>query len=110
VKRISIAKAKEQLSSVIADVEQKSERYLLEEDGKPVAAVVSLADLERLRGEHPEEDGALERRGGLLALAGLFDGIMTDEEVDDFVRDIYEARWRDIGRPPPDFRDWDVEE
>ena len=40
---------------------------------------------------------------GALALVGLWEGIMTDEEVDEFVRHIYAEREKDKGRPPPTF-------
>ena len=36
---------------------------------------------------------------GIFALAGLWEGIMTDEEVDEFIRHIYAEREKDKGRP-----------
>jgi prevent-host-death family protein len=106
VKRISIAKAKKELSSVVADVERGAERYVLEDDGRPVAAVVSLEDLERLQETAGQGAKSEVRRGGLLAFQGLFEGVMTDAEVDEFIRDVYRAREGDSGPPAPDFGDW----
>ncbi len=99
-KKISAAQAKAKLSELLARVAYGDERYIIERRGKPIAALVSLNDLERLNGEAAE---APEEPKGALALVGLWDGIMTDEEVDEFVAHIY-AEWeKDKGPPPPTF-------
>jgi len=36
---------------------------------------------------------------GLLVSWGAWSGVLSDAEIDEFVRDIYEARDRDLGRP-----------
>jgi hypothetical protein len=40
---------------------------------------------------------------GIWGLVGLWEGIMTDEEVDEFVRHVYVEREKDKGRPLPTF-------
>jgi len=95
-KKISAAEAKAKLSELLARVAYGGDRYVIERRGKPVAALVSVDDLERLNGEAA---GLPEEPKGALALVGLWDGIMTDEEVDEFVAHIYAERERDLGRP-----------
>ncbi len=66
----------------------RGERFLIRRRGKPMAALVPAADLERL----PEAPGPR----GLLAAAGAwadYDGL------DDFVRDIYRQRENASDRP-----------
>ena len=93
-KTVKLAEAKAKFSAIVDDVLHGSGPYVIERRGRPVAAVVSIAELEKLQrhraGEEPDP---------LLALAGLWGDIMTNEEIDDFVKDIYEARARDLGRP-----------
>ncbi len=94
-KRIGTAEAKAKLSELLARVAYGDEQYVIERRGKPMAALVNFEDLERMKraiGEPLEPKGA-------LALVGLWDGIMTDEEVDEFVAHIYAERERDLGRP-----------
>jgi len=50
----------------------------------------------------PPEQNEPEPKG-FLALSGLWEGIMIDEEVDEFIRHIYAEREKDKGRPPPTF-------
>lgn len=53
---ISTSKAREFLADLITEVAYKGERVILTRHGKPVAAIISAEDLERLE--------ALERRPG----------------------------------------------
>ena len=98
-KRISTAEAKAKLSELLARVAYGNEQYVIERRGKPVAALVSVEDLERLG----EKAAPAERPQGALALRGLWADIMTDEEIDEFVAHIYTERERDKGPPPPTF-------
>ncbi len=47
--RMTISQIKRQLASVVQRVSSKEARVLVEESGIPVAAVVSIEDLERLQ-------------------------------------------------------------
>ena len=55
--RVSAAHAKAQLSSLAAAVAYGGERVIIERRSEPLAALVSLSDLERL-----EADGATSQR------------------------------------------------
>lgn len=93
-KCVNAAKAKAQLSALVAGVAYGGERYIIERRGKPLAALVSLADLKRL--EQKEIDTV--RPLGALAFVGAW-GELEDQEIDKMVADIYAARERDTGRP-----------
>jgi prevent-host-death family protein len=95
-KKISAAQAKAKLSELLARVSLTEERYVIERRGKPVAALVSVQDLEQLVANAVPDQ---ENSNAFLELAGLWSGIMTDEEVDDFLKAVYEERARDTGRP-----------
>jgi len=94
-KRIGVAQAKAKLSELLARVAYGDEQYVIERRGKPVAALVSVEDLERLEAAsaQPAEPNAF------WELAGLWKGVMSDEEVDEFLKAVYEERDRDKGRP-----------
>lgn len=47
-KRVSAAEAKAKLAELVGSVAHGGERILIERHGKPVAALVSTEDLERL--------------------------------------------------------------
>jgi prevent-host-death family protein len=95
-KRIGAAQAKARLSELLARVAYGGDRYVIERRGKPVAALVSVDELERLDAETAKLGEAPK---GALALVGMWDGIMTDEEVDEFIAHVYAERDRDLGRP-----------
>lgn len=93
-RRISAAQAKAHLSDLMARVAHAGEQFLIERRGKPVAALVSVDDLERL-----EQGRALsDRPQGALALVGAWREV-DDRDLDAIVRDIYAERSRDTGRP-----------
>ena len=48
VKTMAISEVQKALSSVVAVVSRNEARVILEQDGSPVAAIVSAADLEQL--------------------------------------------------------------
>lgn len=62
--------------------------------GKPVAALGSVGDSSRV--EASPSDG---ERDGLLALAGTWADILSDEQIDAMVEHIYSERARDPGHP-----------
>lgn len=95
-KRVSAAKAKAQLSELMSQVAYGGEHVIIERRGKPLAALVSIAELERL-----------ERVPAVAAKADLFEAMIgmwaevPDEEIDRVIEDIYKDRERDYGRPSP---------
>ena len=92
--RVSAAKAKAQLSTLMAEVAYGGKRFIIERRGKPLAALVSVAELERL-----ELDRAIsEQPMGALALVGAWREL-GDAEIDQFISDIYAAREKDVPRP-----------
>lgn len=93
-KTVSAAQAKAQLSALVAEVAYGGDHVVIERRGKPLAALVSISDLERLQEGQPS---AMERRGA-LALLGLWKEV-GDEELDALIDDIYKAREQDTGRP-----------
>ena len=92
---VSAAKAKAELSSLINRVAYGGERIIIERHGKPAAALVPVEELERLQAKQ----GARWEKLGALAFYGAWEGLMTNEEMDEFTKDIYEQRDRDLPRP-----------
>jgi prevent-host-death family protein len=75
-KSVSVAEAKGRFSELVNRAAYGKERFLIERRGKLVGAIVSAEDLARLE---EKESGPAPR--GLLALAGLMDGIDDFEEI-----------------------------
>ena len=94
-RHIGVAEAKATFSALIEGVQHRSERYVIERHGKPVAALVSVEELERLGAEQPPE----QRNDGLSGFIGLFAGLLTNEEIDEMVDAIYAGRERDRYSP-----------
>jgi prevent-host-death family protein len=94
-KSVSAARAKTQLAELVNKVAYCGEQYVIERRGKPMAALVSMDDLERLR----QEQNTQPRPLGALALVGAWGDILSDEEIDQFIADVYADRERDTGRP-----------
>ncbi len=69
---ISVAKAKSHISELIAKSQFSHERFIITKRDKPVAALVSLADLKIVE--------QYEEKQGLAAIAGKWQGF--DEVVD----------------------------
>jgi prevent-host-death family protein len=94
MKHVSAADAKAHFSALISEVEHSKAHVVIERHGRPVAALVSMEDLERLgdNGNAPTEPQ------GLLGIVGAW-GEMEDEEIDAIVRDIYAQREKDMPRP-----------
>ena len=94
---MGVAEAKRRFSELIDRV-LAGERILVTRRGRPT---VVLSPVDEEEGVEP---GHTTPRGGLLALAGILDGVMTDEEVDEMVREIYADRRRAKTRDVP--REW----
>jgi prevent-host-death family protein len=94
MKKVSAAQAKAHLSALMAEVAYGGEHVVIERRGKPLAALVSIADLERL-----DQGQAISARArGALALVGAWRDV-DDEKLDQLVSDIYARREEDTGRP-----------
>ncbi|MDP2936064.1 MAG: type II toxin-antitoxin system Phd/YefM family antitoxin [Dehalococcoidia bacterium] len=93
-KIVTSAEAKAHLSELVGQVAYGGDHVIIERRGKPVAALVSVAELERL-----EQGRATSGRPrGALALLGAWRDV-GDEIIDAIVADIYAHRELDKGRP-----------
>ena len=94
LEKVPAAKAKAQLSDLVARVAYGKERIVIEKRGKPRAALVSMEDLEflELNRSRPQPTQ------GALALVGIW-GDVGDNVLDELVEDIYRRREQDLGRP-----------
>ena len=93
-RRVSTAQVTAQLSELTAEVAYGGQRVVIERRGRPLAALVSMADLELLRQGRPTS----ARPNGALALTGAWRE-MDDEDMDSLMADIYAGRENDAGRP-----------
>ena len=89
-KVIGVAKVKEHLSEMIEEVSRGGEQLIIARKGRPMAAIVSLKDLESI-----EKGEKLEEKKGLLAAVGAWDDFEGIEEV---IEHIYKERRRPINR------------
>jgi prevent-host-death family protein len=92
-KKMSSAEAKAKLSALISEVAFGQQHIIIERRGKPIAAMVSISELETLeRGRaissHPR---------GALSLVGAWKDV-PEEEMDNLISDIYQIREKDTGR------------
>lgn len=78
---VSVANAKSHISELIAKSQYSQERFVITRRNKPVAALVSLTDLELLEQQ--------EEKQGLAAITGKWQGF---EEVIDAIEDINSLR------------------
>jgi prevent-host-death family protein len=88
--RISVADAKRRFADVLGTVRYQGERYVVERNGTPMAALVPLSDL-------PQSSGA-EERPGFLALVGAFDDA---PEYAESLGEVVRARGAQRSRPAP---------
>ncbi len=95
VEKIRATEAKAHLSALMARAGYGGERFVVERRGKPLAALVSVEDLERLEGERED---ASSRPMGALALIGVLDE-EDERELDSVLEEVYMERERDTGRP-----------
>ena len=94
VKRVSVAHAKTQLSSIASELAFGGPHVIIERRSKPWVALVRLSDLEYLEQFRPTS----ERPLGALALAGVWREA-DDEDMDALMEQIYAERDNDLGRP-----------
>jgi prevent-host-death family protein len=85
---IGVAEAKRRFADVLGTVRYQGERYVVERNGTPMAALVPLSDL----------PGAFaqEERSGFLALVGAFE---DDPEYADSLADVVRSRRTQRSRP-----------
>ncbi len=69
--RISAAELHLKVGQVISRIQYAGERFIIERRGVPVAAVVSIEDLERLERGEPERGATLAERMGALRMADM---------------------------------------
>ncbi len=93
-KKVSASQAKANLSALVAEVAFGGQRIVIERRGKPLAALVSVGDLERIE----QGRAASAQPRGALALVGAWRDV-PDDQMDALLSDIYHARERDSGRP-----------
>ena len=94
VKRVSVAHAKAQLSSIASDVAFGGPHVIIERRSKPWVALVRVSDLEYLE----QAQATSEQPQGALALAGAWREV-DDEDMESLVEGIYAERDNDLGRP-----------
>lgn len=92
--KVSASRAKAALSALMTDA-ASGRRVVIERRGKPLAALVSLSDLELIEQER-QRLGEIHPKGS-LALVGAW-GDVEDRDVDSFIADIYTRRVEDTGR------------
>ncbi len=86
---LGVGEAKKRFSELMSRVAYKRERFLVERRGRPMVALVSVEDLERL-----EQEPVAPK--GLLAAVGAWAGY---EELDQVVENIYRQREEAQDRP-----------
>lgn len=91
---ISVADAKRRFSDVLGTVRYQGERYVVERNGTPMAALVPLADVPDL-----SEQTA---RSGFLALVGEFE---DEPEYAESLADVVRSRRTQRSRPAPRLSD-----
>jgi prevent-host-death family protein len=94
-RRVSAAQAKARLSAMMAQVAYGGEHFIIERRGKPLAALVSVDELQRLEGNEDAPPQAPQ----IPPWIGAWGDLLTDEEIDAFIADVYAAREHDMGRP-----------
>jgi prevent-host-death family protein len=88
---ISVAEAKRRFADVLGTVHYRGERYIVERNGTPMAALVPLSDLEGDR--HDDEE-----RSGFLALVGAF---ADAPEYAETLAEVVRSRGSQRSRPAP---------
>jgi prevent-host-death family protein len=85
VNKVGVAEAKSRFSELVNRAAYGGERFLIERRGKPVGAIVSAEDLERL------EAGKTGHSPGLIAAVGALADIEDFEEImEEIVRERHE--------------------
>jgi prevent-host-death family protein len=92
-RKVSAAEAKAKLSALVAEVAFGGQHVVIERRGKPLAALVSISDL-----EYVEQGHVLSPHpGGALSIVGAWKDV-PEEEFDKFIYEIYSDRQKDTGR------------
>ena len=89
--KVTTDQAKTDLRALVSRVAAEQTRILIENEGTPVAALVSVADLDRLEGNPTSGPRGAQDLVGMWA-------DLDDDEVDAMVEDIYAERSRESGR------------
>ena len=87
---ISVAEAKRRFADVLGTVRYQGERYVVERNGTPMAALVPVTDL--------QERSAEAGRSGFLALVGAFE---DEPRYADSLADAVRNRRTQRSRPAP---------
>ena len=95
-RKLKLSEAKATFSAVVDSVEARGEPVIIERHGKPVAALVSMEDLERLEQLKAEAPTVAEPKS-LLAFAGLWADIPDEEWAE--IEAALAAGRADMGRP-----------
>ena len=90
VTHISVAEAKRRFADVLGTVRYRGERYVVERNGTPMAALVPVADL--------QETDAAAKRPGFLALVGAFE---DEPRYAESLADAVRGRRTQRSRPAP---------
>jgi prevent-host-death family protein len=83
-KNIGVAEVKKSFSEVMSKVSLKGEHFVIEKKGKPMAALVSVQELQRIEGSKEKE-----KKKGLLAAIGAWEDF---EDLESTVSAIYARR------------------
>lgn len=84
LKKMGVAEVKKHFSVVISRVSLNKEQFVIEKKGKPMAAVVSMEDLDIINGLKKAEE-----RKGLLAAIGVWEDF---DNFDKIITHIYDGR------------------
>lgn len=87
---ISVAEAKRRFSDVLGAVRYQNERFVIERNGTPMAALVPLSDLDQ---RWPSQQG-------FLALVGAF---ADTDDLTDALDEAVDSRAEQESRPAPEF-------
>lgn len=95
IKRVSATEAETHLAALLAEVAADETDIIIERQGQPLAALVSISRL----GYRPADDttAILSGEDGMLALVGSW-GDLGDDAIDEMMTQIYEARDQDQAR------------
>ena len=83
-RRIGVAEVKKHFSTVISEVSLNREHFVIEKKGRPMAAIVSLQELDVIEGS-----GKGGKRKNLLSAIGAWEDFPDLEET---IADIYDER------------------
>jgi prevent-host-death family protein len=96
-RRISSREARMHFAEITDRVRYTGEPVIIEKQGKPFVAVVSLGDLDRLEGGEPAESAADEfTRLARLAAEEHDEPEMTEEEIADAMKATREEVYREF--------------